>query len=130
PTTPEKPMGSNEKPTTPEKPVEPSEEPKDPKNEGNVVEEPKTQEKPETSVELSEKPHDSKNESNVVEMSSNEQTNNVVQNQKVDKKDQDTPNQAKRLPQTGESNTTLYQVLGLILVALAYLLLRRSRREI
>ncbi|MGE7915912.1 SpaA isopeptide-forming pilin-related protein [Lysinibacillus xylanilyticus] len=130
PTTPEKPMGPNEKPTTPEKPVEPSEEPKDPKNEGNVVEEPKTQEKPETSVELSEKPNDSKNESNVVEMSSNEQANNVVQNQKIDKKDQDTPNQAKRLPQTGESNTTLYQVLGLILVALAYLLLRRSRREI
>ncbi|MEX3747319.1 SpaA isopeptide-forming pilin-related protein [Lysinibacillus xylanilyticus] len=130
PITPEKPMGPNEKPKTPEKPVGPSEEPKDPKNEGNVVEEPKTQEKPETSVELSEKPNDSKNESNVVEMSSNEQTNNVVQNQKVDKKDQDTPNQAKRLPQTGESNTTLYQVLGLILVALAYLLLRRSRREI
>ncbi|MGY3186576.1 SpaA isopeptide-forming pilin-related protein [Lysinibacillus sp. TE18511] len=130
PITPEKPMGPNEKPTTPEKPVEPSEEPKDPNNEGNVVEEPKTQEKPETSVELSEKPNDSKNESNVVEMSSNEQTNNVVQNQKVDKKDQDTPNQAKRLPQTGESNTTLYQVIGLILVALAYLLLRRSRREI
>ncbi|WP_369814331.1 LPXTG cell wall anchor domain-containing protein [Lysinibacillus sp. FJAT-14745] len=63
-------------------------------------------------------------------MSSKEQTNKVVQNQKVDKKDQNTPNQAKRLPQTGESNTILYQVLGLVLVALAYLLLRRSRREI
>ncbi|MFJ6264144.1 SpaA isopeptide-forming pilin-related protein [Lysinibacillus xylanilyticus] len=114
----------------PKKPVKPSEKPKDPKNERNLIEEPKTQEKSEKPVELSEKPNDSKNKDNVVEMSSKEQTNKVVQNQKVDQKDQNTLNQAKRLPQTGESNTTLYQVLGLVLVALACLLLRRSRREI
>ncbi|WP_427108617.1 SpaA isopeptide-forming pilin-related protein [Lysinibacillus xylanilyticus] len=114
----------------PKKPVKPSEKSKDPKNERNLIEEPKTQEKSEKPVELSEKPNDSKNEDNVVEMSSKEQTNKVVQNQKVDQKDQNTLNQAKRLPQTGESNTTLYQVLGLVLVALACLLLRRSRREI
>jgi len=114
----------------PKKPVKPSEKPKDPKNERNLIEEPKTQEKSEKPVELSEKPNDSKNEGNVVEMSSKEQANKVVQNQKVDQKDQNTLNQAKRLPQTGESNTTLYQVLGLVLVALACLLLRRSRREI
>ncbi|MDM5250061.1 SpaA isopeptide-forming pilin-related protein [Lysinibacillus sp. G4S2] len=110
--------------------VEQSEKPKDSKNESTVVEEPKTQAKTETSMEQSKKLNDSKNVSNAVEMSSKEQANNVAQNQKVDKKDQSTPNQAERLPQTGESNTTLYQVLGLILVALAYLLFRRNRKEI
>ncbi|MFJ8457488.1 SpaA isopeptide-forming pilin-related protein [Lysinibacillus xylanilyticus] len=151
--TPEKPVEPSEKPT-PEKPVEPSEKPTpekpvevektyDPKNEGNVVEEPKTQEKP---VEQSEKTNDSENAGNVVEepktqekpVEQSEKTNdsknagNVVEkhSDKVDQEEQQTPNKAERLPQTGESNTTLYQVLGLILVALACLLLRRSRKEI
>ncbi|MGA3677816.1 SpaA isopeptide-forming pilin-related protein [Lysinibacillus agricola] len=131
---PEKPVGPSEKPEKPmgpnEKPVEPSETTQDSKNESSVTEEPKTQEKQENSVELSEKPSDSKNVVNVVEMSSKEQANKVVQNQKVDQEEQQTPNKAERLPQTGESNTTLYQVLGLVFVALACLLLRRNRRTV
>ena len=114
----EKPMAPGEKPVEPsEKPVEQSEKTNDSENAGNVVEEPKTQEKP---VEQSEKTNDSKNAGNVVEKHSD----------KVDQEEQQTPNKAEHLPQTGESNTTLYQVLGLILVALACLLLRRSRKEI
>jgi LPXTG-motif cell wall-anchored protein len=151
--TPEKPVEPSEKPT-PEKPVEPSEKPTpekpvegektyDPKNAGNVGEEPKTQEKP---VEQSEKTNDSENAGNVVEepktqekpVEQSEKTNdsknagNVVEkhSDKADQEEQQTPNKAEHLPQTGESNTTLYQVLGLILVVLACLLLRRRRKEI
>ncbi|WP_375199999.1 Cna B-type domain-containing protein [Lysinibacillus sp. RS11] len=128
----EKPMAPGEKPVEPsEKPVEQSEKTKDSEDAGKVEEEQITPEKPEQSVEQSKKPKDSGNTAKEVEKPSvEEHVNNVVQNQKVDQEEQQTPNKAERLPQTGESNTTLYQVLGLILVALACLLLRRSRKEI
>ncbi|MGE7916811.1 SpaA isopeptide-forming pilin-related protein [Lysinibacillus xylanilyticus] len=131
PTTPETPVVPSEKLTTPETPIEPIEKTYDPKDVGNVEEEQKIPEKPEQ-VEQIEKTYDPKDAVNVAEMPSVEKNiNKAVQNQKVDQEEQQTSNKAERLPQTGESDTTLYQVLGLILVALAgCLLLRRKRKEI
>jgi len=148
PVTPEKPVEPSEKPVVPsEKPIEPIEKTYDPKYEGNVVEEPKPEQPVEQNgtkdsedtgnvedqkipekqeeqlVKPIEKTYDLKNAGNVVE----KQINKDVQNVKADKEKQQTSNE--RLPQTGESNTTLYQVIGLVLVALAGLLLRR-RKEI
>ncbi|MGE7675943.1 Cna B-type domain-containing protein [Lysinibacillus sp. NPDC094403] len=122
----EKPMAPTEKTVEPsEKPVEQSET-KDSEDTGKEEQKIIPEKQEEQLAEPIEKTNDLKNAGNVVE----KHINKAVQDLKADKEKQQTPNKAERLPQTGESNTTLYQVIGLVLVALACLLLQRRRKEI